>query len=254
MMKRLLLILAVLTLGVPALAGTGNWIVNGDFENGLTGWQIGNFGPGLINPTVFDAAGEVPQSLYAGGSAGWATALAPKTGTSVGWARTGPGTAPKSYSFIYQIVECRPGTYTLDQSVTKWDVIAGCTEGDTRFAAMFLVRVDDQIGSPYDPTNPSTYALRATKWDFQDPKNAWFVKQFNNGAPASFTTTQGRVQFILAFEDHAVGTALSGYGYAAFDNVVFETNEEWVIPEPSSLLSLLTGMAGLAGFAIRRRK
>lgn len=66
----------MLELAITATAGTGNWLVNGDFENGLTGWQTGNFGPGYIAPTAFDAAGEIPQSLYAGGSNGTADALA----------------------------------------------------------------------------------------------------------------------------------------------------------------------------------
>lgn len=251
-MKKVLFATALaIALMAPAFAGTGNWVTNGDFENGLNGWTTGTFQL-LLQPTAFDTAGEVLQQKYDGTWGDPATALAPHTGTSVGWARYGTLSAD-NWTYVSQIVDVAPGTYNVDQSVTMWNVIAGTSDPayNTRFAAMFLFRVDDQIGMPY---SGSDFTFRSTKWDFQDPAHQWAVKNINGGAASSFTTTQGRVQFILAFEDHAKEDTGARYGYAAFDNLVFETYENPVIPEPGSLLALGSGLVGLAGMVIRRRK
>lgn len=258
MTRFVFLIAVLLVVSAPAFAGTGNWVTNGDFEQGLTGWTWGQtplFGAGTIAPTAFNAAGQVPLTAYDGTKSGAkAVPLAPKSGGSIGWAREGafPGAA---WSYVYQTVHVNPGTYNLDQSVSKWDACAGTTNMTTRFTAMFLVRVDSQIGTAYSGAS-GTYALRASRWDDAAPANGWLTKQFNGGGAASFATTTGNVQLILAFEDHAGETLGAGtgqyYGYAAFDNVRFETVE--AIPEPSALLALFSGVAGLAGLALRRRK
>lgn len=259
MMKVFLVTMLVLLVMAPAFAGTGNWVANGDFEQGMAGWTWGEsplFGGGTVAPAIFNASSPVPFSAYNGTQSGAvATALSPISGNAIGWAREGaPAVGNQAWSYVYQTVHVNPGTYNLDQSATKWDVIAGSTNGGQLFTGMFLVRVDSQIGTAYSGAT-GTYALRSSKWNWQDPVNAWFVKQINGGAATSFTTTTGDVQFILAFEDHSADTlgTSSYYGYAAFDNVRFETVEPGV-PEPSSLLALLSGVTGLVGLVARRRR
>lgn len=246
-MRVVVICMVLIALALPALAVSPNWITNGDFENGLSGWTTGHWGSKDLPAQAFGTlyAYEFNNSTPVG-----ATTVNPYAGTSVGWARTNARPSEQIWIYVSQIVTVPAGTYTVANAA--WKAIAYHPEPTTkRVAAMFLVRKDGQIGSAYDPNNASTYVFRSTAWCDASLGN-WIDKSLASGS--SFTTTTGQVQFILAYQDLTGDRDANWpeYAYAGFDNVVFTTNEP--IPEPSSLLALGSGFLGLAGFVIRRRK
>lgn len=246
-MRTVVICMLLTALALPALAVSQNWITNGDFENGLSGWTQGQWGTKSLPAQAF---GTLNAYEFNNPTPVGATTVTPYAGTSVGWARTNARPSAQIWIFVSQTVVVPAGTYTVANAT--WKAISYHPEPSTkRVAAMFLVRKDGQIGSAYNPDDANTYVFRSTAWCDASQGN-WIDKSLTSGL--SFTTTTGQVQFILAYQDLTGDRDANWpeYAYAGFDNVVFTTNQP--IPEPSSLLALGSSLVGLAGFAIRRRR
>ena len=81
---------------------------------------------------------------------------------------------------------------------------------------------------------------------------------FNGSVTAGITnlTAAGKFPTFIAFEEggvSAMASLISSRGDAQFDTVREKiTNSVEAVPEPSTALLLLTGLAGLAGYRWRR--
>ncbi|MCC6483643.1 MAG: hypothetical protein IT209_02255 [Armatimonadetes bacterium] len=201
----------------PLAADYGNIVVNGDFENGLTGWNLAtptkpayNYNNPPISPQIFSGNGPVKTQTYQGTFGDPVNTIpAAYNNHSIGWFRSGPpadnyGTLPGGflYNFVYQNIFVTPGVeYTIESA--NWQASAWNTYDDSKnsineIAAMLLIRMDSQLDTPYDPNDPSTYSFRSTCWNLASLGN-WVPKQLTPGS--KFTSTTGRVQIQVHFQD-----------------------------------------------------
>lgn len=201
----------------PAKADFGNIIVNGDFENGLTGWNLAtptkpayNYNNPPIAPQIFTGNGPVQPLTYQGESGDPVNTIPPAYNNhSLGWFRTGPvadnfGTLVGGflYNFVYQNIFVTPNVeYTIENATWQaaaWNTYNNAKNDINEIAAMLLIRMDSQLDTPYDPNDPSTYTFRSTCWNLASQGN-WIPKQLAPGS--KFTSTTGRVQIQIHFQD-----------------------------------------------------
>lgn len=83
--------------------------------------------------------------------------------------------------------------------------------------------------------------------------SGWTLKQWTQASNKKITTTSGWVEYRIVIKDKDGTnpiTDLNAAKYALVDNCYMNL----VVPEPSSMLALFTGVAGLGAMALRRRK
>ncbi len=259
----------VLAMAAPALADFGNVITNGDFENGLTGWSVAgpskagyNYNDPALPPQTYSGTGPVDLRTYQGTSGGSASAFTSAySGSSLGWFRTGDpstnhGSLPGGflYNYVYQDIYVTPNVeYTIESATwqaSAWNGYNNAKNDANEIAAMFLVRIDGQIDSIYDPNDSATFAFRSTCWNLASQGN-WISKSL--AANSKFTSTTGRVQVQLHFQDGFYDRTYTGENTdVGFDNLYIGLNRP-VVPEPSSALALFGGLVGLAPLVRRKQ-
>jgi len=228
-MKKILFALAILAIAASAQA---NLLVNGNFEAGGSppaGW-------------TFDRATWAPNFLgqpdtAAGNDGVWNPGSTPE-GSWVG--RKSVGTNLAGSYWIYQVINT-----TADTIYSITGLYAGGVGGAQNFNGTAWWEVVVAQGG-YDPNNI----------DGSGPRQ--LIAKTEIGGPGSgfgwtpvagqFTATGTQVTVALKY---GVWTPDWQWNYFGAYWDAFDVS---AIPEPASLLALGSGLVGLAGFAIRRRK
>lgn len=235
-MKTLMVLTILAMMTLPAVGG--NMIVNGDFETGdLHGWveagpdtvpryETHGAGDGPLGPLptpaqVFNSAAPLyileqydePEGVRHVRAIGLASDIAPKSGYSCGWTRT--GLDKTNYPWIRQILRVAPGRYLVNAS---WDVIcwAGAGKADRQaLAGILFVHVDDQVNWYTLKEN----ALRRTVWNTES-NGKWVHKEVKDHPIETATgNIEVRLMILHGNEDPIVPP---DFEYVAFDNVVFD--------------------------------
>jgi len=263
MRKGLFVFAVMLAITVPAWAYDTIVLVDEGFESGsLAGWTEVSNSPAGHPPKVFSAASPMEVTeVYANPapppewsmqpSGIYATAVAPNGGTyAMGWSRLGPY-QNQQYFWISKYFQLIPGTYKMTASWYATCFNQSTPEESWALGAKFLALVGadyDQYNVVNDPlSDPSS--RRSSLWS-QDSGGAWVNKYFIDH---TMTTQDGRLEIRLAMHDK-FDTESPLYEWAAFDDVYIELTPIELIPEPSSLFALLSGVAGMGALVIRKRR
>lgn len=223
MMRKMFVLMVALTIvSVPVAA---NMLVNGDFETGdLTGW------------TAF-------QSSWTSGTP---TIEAQTTTVNSGTFALQLSAANSSFG-VYQAIATVPGVkYQIDVS---W-----LGNNQSAFWNEVLLFNDDgrdmetQLNGPLDP-----YVLsKVDGWGMNPPAIFGWKSPFdgNQWYPAGLHTNVITATGTTMFVGLKAGTVANSNGAV---DLFFDNVSVTAIPEPSSLLALVSGIGAL-GFVIRRRK
>ena len=314
-MKKILLVSALmLVLAAPALA-VWDPLVNGNFENGLTGWYLRDGSEpirSLPQATPLVSTVTHPDQTWVGTNAPWvqvvdsnetmdieegyisggnrlyrdsgndvgAAVLPTPYGTkAVGWTRTGYkpldncAGATKDWAgitWLCQYVKVKPGTHTGVSASAKWAAkprpgglkwdfgVTMCIMGDDPgFPTKWHVDWYGDDETTQDPPRhrdslkPGDSAgnwLTAAGLSNRTVKteSGWIELRIGvHWIQGGFGSTSSPVDNI---------TDLTTCEWAMFDNVTMSLPDSAMIPEPSGIVALLTGLVGLGGLALRRRR
>lgn len=264
MLRTVLMILGTLLLVVPVHAG--NWLVNGDFSDGLNGWSQHNPSsvvdwppdnktplPGQVysdaDPAVYYAYTPDPEG---GGTWDPTSKVGPppyaKDGDTFGFVRTGDHHSWE-FTSIYQRVTVEPGDYYVTGA--SWDVSIWCEgreEGWWDAGGIFGIRVDDNVNL-YNSENDN--AFRETEWNGTSGEmnfqyGEWLSFDYIDGLTELpvITTETGEIEFRFSAHDKYAAEE----HWVAFDNIHVSLE---LVPEPGSLVLLASGLGGVL---IRRRR
>lgn len=98
---------------------------------------------------------------------------------------------------------------------------------------------------------PDSYSLIQATWYTSARTPAYYIGDFSKPGNHLFHSVLGRPSSDYCFGGISITTAADHP--VALDNIAFNDILSDV-PEPSSILALLTGLAGIGGMAVRRRK
>ncbi|HUV04971.1 MAG TPA: PEP-CTERM sorting domain-containing protein [Armatimonadota bacterium] len=221
----------------------------------------------LFRNTGLDLDSSVLPDVYAGDK-------------SVGWTRTGyRGIGGETHiglnvkwdggSWLTQYVYVKPGTYDMSAAV-QVAADGANTAGDNKAAgSVHLEILGDPTSVPTfwhvdwygDDEESNANKVRNTTW-FGNSVGAWTAASVSG----TVTTHTGWVELRIAFQEVELNTkgtsdpnidGTEGYAvnalWAMVDSVTMSLPDE-AIPEPSSMVALLTGLVGLGGLALRRRR
>lgn len=269
MRKVMVLLAAILLLAAPAYAQT---VYYDDFSGGLDGWTQVNGGVDL-GAQVFSSANpmNVIECYEDNGDKKLrdseidATALPTTDGNAVGWAATGMYTN-QAVQRISRVFNLQPGKYNMTAyfSATAWNQTRVNTDDnwpeEYAAGAVFLALAGSDIGrTDFDPA-----LFDADLWDPSSTRNTTWNNSWEGNTEGNWIAREkvkegmdlqdGRVEISLGMFDKFDNDP-GQYRWAGFDDLYIEfTPTELYVPEPGSIVALLTGIVGLGGLAIRRRK
>lgn len=199
------------------------------------------------------AADLVNGDWSTGDETGWTRWWAPWGASNYGVTFNGPF-APEGTAWLdqgqqgsfgwYQVVECPAGMLCCIQGM--W---AGDIDGLGWAEVMFWTTNDpnENHGNRADVGNSADIAFKKDSWGM-NPPTAWdwesIAKSPHPQGNGGMLISQGYVVVGLK-----VGSVSGNPVWASWDNLCL-----YCVPEPGSLLALATGLVGLAGFAVRRRR
>lgn len=216
MKKVLLLMLAIMLISAPVLAT--NVVKNGDFSLGTNYWTVWN----QRNTFTFDtSAGDawLKASNYNGGIYQTFDVVQGATYTISGWMKSDPYRASYMWAEVYIINSGTPGLvngtdYNPGAGVHGLNI--GCVKEDS-------------------------YRTGAATWDESFASTHVWAKTLTFVAASTKAT-------ILLKAGNGGSAAVTGVRY---DNIVVDGP---AVPEPASILAMLTGLGGLGGLVIRRKR
>lgn len=256
-MRSLVLAVAVLMLLPAALCAQSQIFMDG-FESGtLSNWTASVTSPIGQAAQVYDSAGARIDEVYNDGGT-WAFRdsglVAANPGVrmgdySMGWFRTGPY-PNQQYTWVSHYLNVIPGEYNVS---AVWDVACYYSNPNEWWGlgAKFFILVGSDVGAYNIGNDPLTdpYSVRRTVWN-QDSQGSWLTRVLD---PRTLITNDGVIEIRLLMHDK-FDNVMPKYQFAAFDNIYVELEAVNLIPEPGSLLALASGVVGLGGLAVRRRK
>jgi len=237
-MKKVLVVLVVMLLAVSAHAAQKEFVENGGFDSGTTGW-------------FFDKSGDSPGHIQYG---------------IIGYGPHGPGNNQEQYGASEPFLGFSTGGQE-NFNLWAYQVVTNLVIGETyNFSAIFGGgNCDAQAGQP-DTFCWWEVGLFAGGY-------SWNTVEIGAGNPANlvggkvlaydkFGWDLASTSFVATDTTYTIylksGRSNSNWQYYAtyFDNVSL-IGEDGIIepvPEPSSILALGAGLMGMAGFAVRHRK
>lgn len=276
---RVILVVAILAVAAPTFGA--NLLTNGTFEDGLNGWTVVSslvpWGGSDQTPAQVVNAATMP-AIYEGvdtgsGGAGGGRIFqdtgntvtplpALNKGNSLAWTRTGLKGIPQTggdtneiWSFISQKVYVGPGTYYV---LASYDGFAyGIPNSEYYGMGICLMVFGDDPAWYIDFMGNDNLAAepprtRMTHWNGASGSD-WTLKQWTMSSNKMITTTNGWVEYRIVIKDSGGTNPITDPAtakYALVDNCYLNL----VVPEPSSMLALMTGVAGLGAMALRRRR
>lgn len=202
---------------------------------------------------------------------------------AVGWTRTGkvgldgvqsaPNKDWNGWSYISQYIKLKPGTHIVTASAQYAGGGANTSTTNKQTSSISLELFGDPEASAAwhtdwygDEEGTVAGKIRDTGWLWKS-LGTWQTMNFG-GVSQSVYTHSGWIEFRIGLhetDDHAwTGncdldiTGTEGYlvnaYWAMIDNVSLTVPDASLIPEPSGIVALLTGLVGLGGLALRRRR
>ena len=253
-MQRKILLLSLMLLLVTSPASAA--FVNGGFENGhFTGWTQGAgywYGGWPLNPTDYLPGGS-KYNIGANKSAVVSPGLDPRTGNKLNMVYSGNYAARVNDSvndYTVSVISQTVSNWTDSHIYFAWAAVLEESHGVTDSDNFILKLTDDTLGTDlyyraynsantpaYDPVlNPQGFH-KTGAWYWTD----WVVEDLDTTANIGHDLTLTLLGSDCPYGGHAGYVYLDGFGAAPP-----------VIPLPSTLLLLGSGLAGLLGYARMR--
>lgn len=235
-MKRFCILIAVLALATPAFAA--NLVTNGDFaagtEDGWTRWSA-SWGSGqeyLMITTDGTPAPAIRARINAGsGSFGWFQRIQAAPSSSYTLSADWKGNIGLVGSWAEVMF------FRIDPTLTDADIVARIDAG----AAGDIAFKKDSWGQNL----PSS---AGGVWDWQSAA----LSPATGGNGGAVNTNLSKTQLVVALKYGHSQDFGAVTGNVRWDNIA--VNGPAPVPEPSTLIALATGLTGIGGLALRRRR
>jgi|GEM_PF-3422224 len=241
-MRKCTLLAFALVLGLCATAAVA--VTNGDFESGTAGWSNGIAPTSNLSATAF-------TSLYG---------ISAYSGSSLGIGRTGTSFSGRQANWMSQNIAVTPGT-TYNVTVSgKW--LAYFSDPGDGWAYSAEVALFNGAGTTNHDSSPDNWdaahgaIVHSNRWNNDEDEQGNCGTWVDFTMTGTFTASAGFVELRLGSNDNRDLSPDDDFPsgrseLAAFDNLQVSLSQ---VPEPGSIVCLLSGFVGLVGFGIRRRR